>query len=479
MSNRPFLRAFPLLFLLACLGFASQLLGSSAQETIRILPNGVPIEVSHSVDETAPMFRIKVPRHATTMHIWSEGTNVDLGLLLSFDEQPDPDLHTGGVVSENTWVDEEVWVHVTDFYNLSPGDWFVTLPISTDLDREDYPERVEYSLHCEVFTPERTELQLLKPVTVKVKRSEGLLAAFNCDVGPELASGSTALRLEVLSTDADVDILVGPRGADSTYWDSFAIGNSSLGYERLHFNAKEAGRRFGVFAYALPSLEPFEELEFTVLLTLDDENAPTICPAPDVPAMVESNPLARALHATVAVFGTRGSGSGIVVSEKGHVLTNAHVVSGSDRSSTEFSPLSIAFNTDHRRSAVPSLGARILAYSEQLDLALLQIDGDLIGRPLPEELRFPHVELRPADDLPRIGEELWCAGYPMTGGSGFFVSLTVTRGVLSGYSREPEGIQYKVDADIHSGMSGGACFDTAGLLIGLPSASLTDFNNAG
>ena len=67
----------------------------------------------------------------------------------------------------------------------------------------------------------------------------------------------------------------------------------------------------------------------------------------------------------------------------------------------------------------------------------------------------------------------------MTGGSNSFVTLSVTRGVLSGYSQELEGLQYKVDAQIHSGMSGGACIDGQGRLVGLPSASLSDFNQAG
>jgi S1-C subfamily serine protease len=67
----------------------------------------------------------------------------------------------------------------------------------------------------------------------------------------------------------------------------------------------------------------------------------------------------------------------------------------------------------------------------------------------------------------------------MTGGSGSLVTLSLTRGVLSGFAREEPGWLIKTDAAIHAGVSGGACVDGAGRLVGLPSSSIADSNQAG
>jgi len=476
--NQRLLLALPLC-LAAALVLTPALRGRPARVQAEVLEPGVPVAVTHVLGDLPPIYRIDVPDYATSLRIWTEDATADVAMLVSFEDFPDAELNSAALYGADDWVDEELWIHVTDYYSLEEGAWYVTCPVNTTVDWRAVGDTITYTLQCELFAPERRPLALDEPQTVTVRREEGLMAAFDCDATPPLARAGTTLRLEVYSDSADVDVVAGPQAAGETYHGAFAQGDSLLGYERVTFSAAESGRRFSVLAYALPELDPLRSVELTVLLTRDEPDSPTLAPAPIVPRGVAQEPLARALAATVGVFGPNGAGSGVVVSAAGHVLTNAHVVTGLPDPDGVVAPICVAFDRDRASAAGPTFGARLLEYREDLDLALLEIDSDLIRRPLPAGLRFPYLAPREDPEALTIGDPLWCVGYPMTGGSNSFVTVTATRGILSGFSEELEGLQYKVDADIHSGMSGGACIDSAGRLLGLPSASLSDYNEAG
>lgn len=150
-----------------------------------------------------------------------------------------------------------------------------------------------------------------------------------------------------------------------------------------------------------------------------------------------------------AVNEYRSMGSGVILSEKGHIVTNYHVVENA--SSIE---VHLADGRQYK--------AKLLGADEYTDLAIIKI----------EETGLPAIKIVPNDSL-YIGEWAVAIGNPF----GALIKdnrPTVTTGVISAYGREftrESGIQYRnmiqTDAAINPGNSGGALINCLGELIGI------------
>lgn len=142
---------------------------------------------------------------------------------------------------------------------------------------------------------------------------------------------------------------------------------------------------------------------------------------------------------------TTSLGSGVVVSAKGHVLTNLHVIEGADE-------IVVAL-TDGRQAV-----AKVLGVDADSDLAVLQVEMS--------QLPVLGFELL---DPPKIGDVVLAIGNP------FGVGQTITMGIVSALGREGLGINtyenfIQTDAAINPGNSGGALVDTNGRLVGINTA---------
>ncbi len=145
----------------------------------------------------------------------------------------------------------------------------------------------------------------------------------------------------------------------------------------------------------------------------------------------------------------RGTGSGFVWDEVGHVVTNHHVVAGASGATVRLA--------DGRAFAAALVGA-----SPAHDLAVLRI-GVGIGRP-------PPLPVGSSADL-RVGQKVFAIGNP------FGLDWTLTTGIVSALNRElpaetgpvMEGL-IQTDAAINPGNSGGPLLDSAGRLIGVNTA---------
>jgi S1-C subfamily serine protease len=158
------------------------------------------------------------------------------------------------------------------------------------------------------------------------------------------------------------------------------------------------------------------------------------------------------VHVAVGAAGQRGSGSGsgVVVSPDGLVLTNAHVVAGAGAGALRLT------SPDGR-----PMPAQVLGADADTDLALLRAEapGALVA-----------AELGDSGAL-RVGQVAIAIGNPL----GF--SSTVTAGVVSALGRSlpgrggrPVEDLVQTDAALNPGNSGGALADSAGRVIGITTA---------
>ena len=151
----------------------------------------------------------------------------------------------------------------------------------------------------------------------------------------------------------------------------------------------------------------------------------------------------------------RGTGSGVVITEYGHVLTNYHVVENSSR---------VTVTTAQDQSEHE---AQVVGYDADLDIAVLLVP----------DLNLPAVPLGDSDQL-QVGEWAIVIGNPL--GEDFARTLTVgvvsaidrqiTDSTLDRYGRRTTvtNTMIQVDAAVNSGNSGGGMFNTLGQLQGIP-----------
>ncbi|MGE4586864.1 MAG: Do family serine endopeptidase [Mangrovibacterium sp.] len=144
----------------------------------------------------------------------------------------------------------------------------------------------------------------------------------------------------------------------------------------------------------------------------------------------------------------RGSGSGVIISEDGYIVTNNHVVDDADE-------VTVALN-DKRE-----FEAKVVGTDETTDIALLKIDA----RDLPT-IRFGN------SDMLKLGEWVLAVGNP------FNLTSTVTAGIVSAKNRSI-GINQaamsieafiQTDAAVNPGNSGGALVNMNGELVGINTA---------
>lgn len=167
------------------------------------------------------------------------------------------------------------------------------------------------------------------------------------------------------------------------------------------------------------------------------------------------------------------SGSGTFISPSGYILTNYHVIGDLDRRTTyEWHLIYITGSefTDMPPEAV--FWAQYVAGDATHDLAILKVREWVDETPVDPDLWFPHVQVGDSNRL-LPGDYITIVGYPGVSGS----TITFTAGLMSGWlgeDLESGGRQWiKTDGKIAHGNSGGAAFNEAGHLIGVPTAGRT------
>ena len=150
--------------------------------------------------------------------------------------------------------------------------------------------------------------------------------------------------------------------------------------------------------------------------------------------------------------GGQGAGSGSVIDEQGHILTNFHVIEDADA-------VTVSFGGDK------SYPARVVGRDPDTDLAVLQVNA-------PRDV-LKIVPLGDSDKLV-VGQKVLAIGNP------FRLDRTLTTGVISGLQRPIQARNGRIiegaiqtDASINPGNSGGPLLDSQGHMIGINSQILS------
>jgi protease Do-like 1, chloroplastic len=177
------------------------------------------------------------------------------------------------------------------------------------------------------------------------------------------------------------------------------------------------------------------------------------------PAVVNVTTVGRRGWALNVVDIPQGTGTGFVWDDRGHIVTNFHVVESvidPNQRGNVRAQVTFAGNTD-------PLQAEVLAYSPQHDLAVLQL------KDAPRRLPTP-IPIGKSSGL-LVGQKVYAIGNP------FGLDQTLTTGIISGLGREirsPSGHRIQdviqTDAAINPGNSGGPLLDSSGRLIGVNTA---------
>ena len=155
------------------------------------------------------------------------------------------------------------------------------------------------------------------------------------------------------------------------------------------------------------------------------------------------------------------SGSGIIISEDGYILTNNHIVSSSSSESyyevSEATKVTVTLFNDETK-----YDATIVGTDEQTDLAVIKIDKTGLSK----------AEFADSDSI-KVGEFAMAVGSPLG------MQSSVTCGIISAVNREvtdSEGKTFtliQTDAAINAGNSGGALVNSEGKVIGINTLKLS------
>jgi len=153
----------------------------------------------------------------------------------------------------------------------------------------------------------------------------------------------------------------------------------------------------------------------------------------------------------------RASGSGVIISDDGYIVTNNHVISDGAEGVAEEITVTL-----HNKKVYK---AKVIGRDPSSDIAVLKVDGTSL----------PYMVYGNSDNV-KLGQWVLAVGYPLT------LETTVTAGIVSAKSRyiginsrqsnSPIESFIQTDAAVNQGNSGGGLFTVDGQLIGINSAIL-------
>jgi S1-C subfamily serine protease len=410
-------------------------------------------------------YTIFVPKGARSLLVTATGADQDVDLYLRHQRpienyRTDPD-HKANAARH----DEQLYVDGASTPPLRPGKYYLDIVRAV---AEETVKSFEVSVRFDADRPPPIpatpgpvqEIRFNERVTVSLEREERKAARFS------FAVPATAQRLHVsvFGATRDIDLFLRKGEVITDYdapdgYDWKAI--SSRLNERLTIDAQSepplgGGGTFFLDVASLVTADA--HIRFTILITVDQP--PTLAAddltLPPFQRAQPLTPLERTLQAVVQIEGEHGSGSGTCLTPGGLIVTNYHVLEHEGKLQEE--DVFVSFPNAWDEPPEQVLVAKVVAHDEDLDLVLLEPVKDIFDRPLPAGLALPWVPVGDAAQ-PRLGDVLLIAGYPAVGGDESRSSMSVSRGIISGFNTDGRRRTWiKTDATINSGNSGGSAF---------------------
>lgn len=156
--------------------------------------------------------------------------------------------------------------------------------------------------------------------------------------------------------------------------------------------------------------------------------------------------------AVVSITTDLGMGTGFIFNEDGYILTNYHVISGSNK-------ISVLLSTNQTSKA------KLINYDANLDLAVIK---------LTDKVKIPGIVELGDSSTVQVGEDVVAIGNPL----GTELISTVTKGIVSAVNRKivgagkTEQTYIQTDTAINSGNSGGPLLNSYGQVIGINSEKI-------
>lgn len=324
---------------------------------------------------------------------------------------------------------------------------------------------VGFELEAQVVRAQASlKLEFGKRVLGAIGESGGHRQTFRIDVPEDVGQ----VRFDLTGSERDLDLFVSRGSPCVDLEDANAQTESYSNTEILTVPMDDPGdgqMSRTLFATVYDpnrecEMEPFE------LYASAGPGAPAALQrAPDMPLPKE--PSERTIAAIVELRTPDNWGSGVFVGQ-GVILTAKHLFEdlGEDE-------VTVAVTVDPRRYPVEFFRGRVVETHPSYDLALVKVEGNAHGAPLPADFEYPTVTVD-FDREPRIGEHVSTIGYPAIGGITSRRAITWSRGALAGFDPDPFGEGLKTDAVIAQGNSGGALVDDQLRLLGITTSAIEE-----
>lgn len=220
--------------------------------------------------------------------------------------------------------------------------------------------------------------------------------------------------------------------------DSFANAVHNLGAERDFFELVFFGTPPTDMPETVPNLENMPAPLF------DPQERVALPQKPLLSGAAKARDMEDARRAAVLIRAGPQTGSGVLISPRGHILTNAHVVGNASR---------VRVTLANKKESVM---AEVLRLARKRDVALLRLE-EAPAR------AYPLLPIRL--EKPAVSEEIYAVGAPLKPG----LQDTVTKGIVSAHRFDRREQQWYIQGDVYTyhGNSGGPLLDRAGNLVGL------------
>jgi S1-C subfamily serine protease len=506
-------------------GSYSLQLQEGTPEDLQLMSDAMPIDamlqseqqISDQILLSERIFRtfaIDVPAGTTVLNIdATSGFNIDLfsryGMQILNSYNDEPDYSADGPSGDETlritpvsdpplregryFIDVVAMVPAQERSGWPPIDFQIRAALErTDIaevlvhvqDAPSDPEDLVTGMYATTLGGDEPQLARIDPLEAPVQ-------FWQVEVPP----GARSLEIRTYEASGRLDIVAMPPG--------WAVPDSVVGLLGAPHRATTARDNerliidFRTFpplvpgSYTIGVLDLYSQVASDYRIMASVDGALPVPPAyeiPDPEELAELSPLQRAIRATVQISlsleeGGLEVGSGTILTPDGLILTNHHVIGHCGEGShhlfgcvgdvyryADSRPLDIyvAVSNEHESYAVQQFVVHTVRTMPDFDLAIVQVVSDLEGRPI--EGNLPYIPMATALGNIGIGDEVSAIGFPTVAGLGSRISLTLTRGVVTGFTEDRgQRVLLNVDADIARGNSGGALVNADGVLVGVPS----------